>query len=101
MINNKLKQQLEQPRQTIDSHPSLACNLTKAVLMKAFIMFRCALRRSLTMLNTLTRKHIVVSPENYDLIKNYARASDSFNDAITELLRIASREGGNPHRGII
>jgi hypothetical protein len=46
-------------------------------------------------------RHIVVSPENYDLIKNYARASDSFNDAITELLRIASREGENPHRGII
>lgn len=51
--------------------------------------------------NTSTRKHIVVSPKNYNLLKNFGRASDSMNDAVTEVLRIASREGDNPHRGII
>jgi hypothetical protein len=62
---------------------------------------RRIITEELKMSNTSTRKHIVVSPENYNLIKNYGRASDSFNQAITELLRIASREGDNPHRGII
>ena len=31
-------------------------------------------------------KIIAVSPEVYDKLKNYGRAGDSFNDAITNLL---------------
>jgi len=42
-------------------------------------------------MSTKLRKQIVVSPENYDLIKNYGRVNDSFNTAITELLRIAEQ----------
>jgi hypothetical protein len=53
----------------------------------------------LNMSNTSTRRHIVVSPKNFDLLKNYGRACDSMNAAVTEVLRIASREG-DPHRGI-
>jgi hypothetical protein len=57
--------------------------------------------KGLKMSNTSTRRHIVISPKNFDLLKNYGRACDSMNDAVTEVLRIASREGENPHRGII
>jgi hypothetical protein len=41
------------------------------------------------MSNSLTRRHIVVSPRNYELIRDYGRASDSMNDAVTEVLRVA------------
>jgi len=41
------------------------------------------------------RKQIVVSPENYNLIKNYGRVNDSFNSAITELLRLADSNRGS------
>jgi hypothetical protein len=53
------------------------------------------------MSNTSNRRHIAVSPKNYDLLKDFGRASDSMNDAVTEVLRIASREGENPQRGIV
>jgi hypothetical protein len=49
----------------------------------------------------IKRKQIVVSPENYEALRVFGKVNSSFNDAVTEVLRIASREGENPHRGII
>jgi hypothetical protein len=43
------------------------------------------------MSNTSTRRRIVISPKNFDLLKNYGRAYDSMNDAVTEVLQIACR----------
>jgi hypothetical protein len=84
-----------------NSPSSLVRSLTKAVLTKDNTINNYTLNTGLKMSNTSNRRHIVVSPKNYDLLKNFGRASDSMNDAVTEVLRIASREGENPQRGIV
>jgi hypothetical protein len=92
---------LEQSTQTINSPSSRS--LPKLSTVSFYYDSSMSLAGELRMSIKLIKqsKQIVVSLQNYGLIKNYGRASDSFNEAITELLWIASREGENPHRGII
>ncbi len=38
---------------------------------------------------TTKRKYIVVSPKNYEALKCFGKVNDSFDNAVTEVLRLA------------
>jgi hypothetical protein len=57
-------------------------------------MFRQTLRWRFNMSTKLIkRKQIVVSPENYEALMFFGKVNSSFNDAVTEVLRVAQVQG--------
>jgi predicted CopG family antitoxin len=63
----------------------ILCKICKVYIPAAIIM------------EMMAKKTIAISKDNYELLKNYGRAGDTFNDVITNLIKKRRPQSDSRH----